>query len=160
MKDLLRNFTLHQKKTVNNLTLKQMFDTSEKLIVEESDEMFGVTPMNWEDSSWKHFSLVSDEEIISLSHAKVFVFSDSVLCLGKVNQNPTSIVVGKNSWVGSKIHRNTEFWKQLTENRWNSSGIFSRISLHFRSSTKSKGSSTKWATQHKSTNKLTSCRCF
>ena len=26
----------------------------------------------------------------SLSHAKVYVFSDSVLCLGKVNQNPTS----------------------------------------------------------------------
>ena len=23
-------------------------------------------------------------------HAKVYVFSDSVLCLGKVNQNPTS----------------------------------------------------------------------
>ena len=33
-------------------------------------------------------SLVSDEEVISLSHAKVYVFSDSVLCLGKTNQNP------------------------------------------------------------------------
>ena len=32
-------------------------------------------------------SLVNDEEVISLSHAKVYVFSDSVLCLGKVNQN-------------------------------------------------------------------------
>ena len=54
---------------------------------------FGVTPINWEDSSWKHLSLVSDEEVISLSHAKVYVFSDSVLCLGKVNQNPTSNAV-------------------------------------------------------------------
>ena len=35
---------------------------------------------------------VSDEEVISLSHAKVYVFSDSVLCLGKMNQNPTSNV--------------------------------------------------------------------
>ena len=35
-------------------------------------------------------SLVNDEEVISFSHAKVYVFSDSVLCLGKVNQNPTS----------------------------------------------------------------------
>ena len=49
-----------------------------------------MTPINWEDSSWKQLSLVSDEEVISLSHAKVYVFSDSVLCLGKMNQNPTS----------------------------------------------------------------------
>ena len=38
-------------------------------------------------------SLVNDEEVISLSHAKVYVFSDSVLCLGKMNQNPTSNTV-------------------------------------------------------------------
>ena len=49
-----------------------------------------MTPINWEDSSWKQLSLVSDEKVISLSLAKVYVFSDSVLCLGKVNQNPTS----------------------------------------------------------------------
>ena len=49
-----------------------------------------MTPINWEDSSWKHLSLVNDEEVISLSHAKVYVSSDFVLCLGKVNQNPTS----------------------------------------------------------------------
>ena len=61
-----------------NLTIKQMFDISEKLIVGQSDEIFGVTPINWEDSSWKHLSLVNDEEVISLSHAKVYVFSDSV----------------------------------------------------------------------------------
>ena len=67
-----------------------MFDISEKLIIGQSDEIFGVTPINSEDSSWKHLSLVSDEEVISLSHAKVYVFSGSVLCLGKVNQNPES----------------------------------------------------------------------
>ena len=49
-----------------------------------------MTPINWEDSSWTQLSLVNDEEVISLSHAKVHVFSDSVLCLGKVNQSPTS----------------------------------------------------------------------
>ena len=37
--------------------------------------------------------MVSDEEVISLSHAKVYVFSDSVLCLGKMNQNPPSNTV-------------------------------------------------------------------
>ena len=78
------------KHRVENLTEKQMFDISEKLITEQSGEIFGVTPINWEDSSWKQLSLVSDEEVISLSHAKVYVFSDSVVCLGKMNQNPTS----------------------------------------------------------------------
>ena len=73
--------------------MKQMFDISEKLIAEQSDEIYGVTPINWEDSSWKQLSLVSDEEVISLSHAEVNVFSDSVLCLGKVNQDPASNIV-------------------------------------------------------------------
>ena len=91
-KRLLRKLTLHEKK-VNDLTSKQMFDTSEKLIVGHSDETFGVTPINCEDSPWKPLSLVSDEEIISLSHSKMYVFSDSVLCLGKVNQSPTSNIV-------------------------------------------------------------------
>ena len=81
------------KNTVNSLILKQMFDTSEKLIVEQSDEILEVTSINWEDFSWTQLSLVNDEEVISLSHAKVYVFSDSVFCLGKVNQNPTSIAV-------------------------------------------------------------------
>ena len=52
-----------------------------------------LSQINWEDSPWKQLSLVSDEEVVSLSHAKVYVFSDSVLCLGKVNQNPRSNTV-------------------------------------------------------------------
>ena len=72
--------------------MKKIFDTSEKLIVGRSDEMYGVNTINWIDSSWKLLSLVSDE-VISLSHAKVYVFSDPVLCLGKVNQNPISNTV-------------------------------------------------------------------
>ena len=70
--------------------MKQMFDISEKLISEQSDEIYGVNTINWEDSSWKYLSLVDDEEVISLSNTKVYVFSDSVLCLGKMNENPQS----------------------------------------------------------------------
>ena len=67
-----------------------MFEISEQLILEQSDEIFGVSQISWESSPWKQLSLVNDEEVISLSHAKTHVFSDSVLCLGKMNQNPTS----------------------------------------------------------------------
>ena len=49
-----------------------------------------MSQISWEDSPWSQLSLVNDEEVVSLSHAKVYVFSDSVLCLGKVNQNPAS----------------------------------------------------------------------
>ena len=34
--------------------------------------------------------MVGDEEVISLFHTKVYVFSDSVVCLGKMNENPQS----------------------------------------------------------------------
>ena len=37
--------------------------------------------ISWEDSPWNQLSLVNDDEVISLSHAKVNIFSDSVLCL-------------------------------------------------------------------------------
>ena len=73
--------------------MKQMFDISEKLIAEKSDEIYGMSTINWEHSSWKHLSLVSDEEVISLSHAKFNGVSDSVLCLGKMNENPQSKTV-------------------------------------------------------------------
>ena len=54
------------KNTGKNFTMKQMFDISEKLIVGQSDEIYGLNPINWEDSSSKQLSLVSDEELISL----------------------------------------------------------------------------------------------
>ena len=76
-------------KNTEDLTLKQMFEVSEKLIVGQSDKIFGVSPINWESSPWRRLSLIN-EEVVSLSHAKVYVCSDSVLCLGKVNQNPTT----------------------------------------------------------------------
>ena len=62
-----------------------------KLICEQSDEIYGVKTINWESSSWKYLSLVGDEQVISLQRTqKVYIFSDSVLCLGKINQNPQS----------------------------------------------------------------------
>ena len=77
--ELPDKFTIYiPSKKTEDLTLKQMFDISEKLVVGQSDEIFGVTPINWEDSSWTHLSLVNDEEVISHSHAQVYVFSDSV----------------------------------------------------------------------------------
>ena len=104
-----------------------MFDISEKLIVEQSDEICAVPQISWEDSSWKDLSLVSDEEVSTLSHAKDYVFTDSALCLWEGESEPNiKYCVGRTSWCGSKVHHNTELWTQLTENRCTSSGIFSK----------------------------------
>ena len=89
---MVKNYSdnLHSIKSTEDLTMKQMFDISEKLITEQSDESYGVKTTNWENSSWKYLSLIGDEQIISLQRTKVYVFSDSVFCLGKVNENPRS----------------------------------------------------------------------
>ena len=54
-----------------------MFEISEKLILEQSDEIFEVSQISWKNSPWKQLSLVNDEEVISLSHAKTWFKSSS-----------------------------------------------------------------------------------
>ena len=49
-----------------------------------------VKTIDWENSSWKYLSLIGDKQVISLQRTKVYVFSDSVLCLGKIHENPQS----------------------------------------------------------------------
>ena len=88
----------HPIKNTEDLTMKQMFDMSENLVCETSDEICGVNTINWEDSSWKYLSLVDDEQVTSLSHTMVYVFSDSVLCLGKMNENPQSNIAWEDRW--------------------------------------------------------------
>ena len=93
-KELLRKFTFHQK-----YKEQSHFETDVWHIWKVDSRTIG-----WD--FWRFFMetisylLVSDEDVISLSHAKVYVFSGSVLCLGKMNQNPES----KFAW-GEKL-----FW--------------------------------------------------
>ena len=127
-------------KNTEDLTMKQMFDISGKLITEQSDEIYGINAMSWEDSSWKYLSLVGDEEVISLLHTKVYVFSDSVLCLGKMNENPQSNIAweDKLTWFKSSSQYRTldTIDREPMEFEWN----ISQDSPHCSSSTKSKSS--------------------
>ena len=79
-----KNFQDNHNSIVNtaDLTLKQMFDISAKL-VEELDEITNLETIGWDKRSWKYLSLIDDERIINLQRTKVYVFSDSVLCLGR-----------------------------------------------------------------------------
>ena len=81
-------------------TPKQMFDISTKL-VSEQDEIKGLETIGWEYHSWKYLSLIGDERVINLRRTKVYVFSDSVLCLGKIFQKtPTRTMHGNKDWDG------------------------------------------------------------
>ena len=66
-----------------------MFDISAKL-VSEQNEISGLETIGWESSPWKYLSLIGDERVINLQRTKVYVFSDSVFCLGKILENPQS----------------------------------------------------------------------
>ena len=70
-----------------DLTLKQMIDISTRL-VSEQDEISGLETIGWETHSWKYLSLIGDERVVNLHRTKVYVFSESVLCLGKILEKP------------------------------------------------------------------------
>ena len=86
-----KNFMDTQNSIMNSrdLTLKQMFDITLKL-VSEQDEINNLDKIHWGRNSWKQLSLIGDETVINLQRAKVYVFSDSVLCLGRIHQHPES----------------------------------------------------------------------
>ena len=86
-----KNFSTIQNFIMNSedLTLKQMFDVTAQL-VNDQEEIHGLDKIHWEKNSWKRLSLIGDERVINLQCTKVYVFSDSVLCLGKIFENPQS----------------------------------------------------------------------
>ena len=135
---------LHSIKNTEDRTMKQMFDISEKLIFEQSVEIYGVNTMNWEDSSWKYLSLIGHEEVISLLHTRVYVFSDSVLCLGKMNEYPQSTIAWEDRLTWFKSSPEYRFLDRIDgepmEFEWKSS----QDSPHCSFATKSKSYCQDW----------------
>ena len=86
-------------KNFEDLTLKQMFDVTAQL-VNNQEEIHGLEKIQWEKDSWKRLSLIGDETVINLQSTKFYVFSDSVLCLGRVLQHPDSNEAWKNRIAG------------------------------------------------------------
>ena len=98
-----------------------------------------------ENHSWKDLSLVGDERIINLQRTKVYVFSDSVLCLYKIFENsPIERCMGAKVRMERIFFKITEPWTELMVSQWNSSGIFSQDSMGCSSVKKSKVYCTDW----------------
>ena len=92
-----KNFSTIQSVVKNHesLTLKQMFDVTAQL-VNNQEEINCLDKILYGKNSWTRLSLIDDEIVINLQRTKVYVFSDSVLCLGKVLQHPDSNEAWKN----------------------------------------------------------------
>ena len=119
--------------STSDLTLKQMFGTSAKL-VSKQDEISNLETIGGEKHSWKYLSLTGDETIINLQRAKVYVLSDSVLCLGRVHQHPKSNESWKDriEWITtSQSYRDYDgISGEPTEFEWNIFPGFTTLQLY------------------------------
>ena len=129
-----KNFSTIQSVVKNHedLTLKQMFDVTAQL-VNNQDEINSLDKILWEKYFWTRLSLIGDETVINLQSTKVYVFSDSVLCLGKVLQHPESNEAWKNRVAGVRSEKSYRDYDAIngesTEFEWNIFPGFTTLQL-------------------------------
>ena len=82
-----------------DLTLEQMFGVSTRL-VSEQDEISGLERFGWTNHSCKYLSFIGDERVLNHQRTMVYVFSDCVLCFGKILETSNRTMHGYKDWVG------------------------------------------------------------
>ena len=129
-----KNFSTIQSVVKNHesLTLKQMFNVTAQL-VNNQEEINCLDKILYGKNSWTHLSLINDEVVIDLQSTKVYVFSDSVLCLGKVLQHPECNEAWKNRVAGVRAERSYRDYDAIngesTEFEWNIFPGFTTLQL-------------------------------
>ena len=129
-----KNFSTIQCVVKNHeeLTLKQMFDVTAQLVINQ-DELNGLDKIQWKSILGTRLSLIGDETVISLQRTKVYVFSDSVLCLGKVLQHPNSNEPWKKKVAGARYEKSYREYDAIngesTEFEWNIFPGFTTLQL-------------------------------
>ena len=129
-----KNFSSIQSVVKNHesLTLKHMFDVTAQL-VNNQEEINYLDKILYGKNSWTRLSLVDDEIVINLQRTKVYVFADSVLCLGKVLQHPESNEAWKNRVAGARAEKSYRDYDAIngesTEFEWNIFPGFTTLQL-------------------------------
>ena len=129
-----KNFSTIQNFIMNceDLTLKQMFDITAQM-VNDQEEIHGLYKIHWGKDSWTRLSLIGDETVINLQRTKVYVFSDSVLCLGRIHQHPESNEAWKKRIEGIKAEKSCRDYDGIngepTEFEWNIFPGFTTLQL-------------------------------
>ena len=129
-----KNFSGIQNSIMNcrDFTLKHMFDITAQLVGEQ-DEINNLDNIKWGKNSWRQLSLIGDETVINLHLTKVYVFSDSVLCLGRILQHPDSNEAWKNRIAGVMAEKSYRDYDGIdgepTEFEWNIFPGFTTLQL-------------------------------
>ena len=129
-----KNFSTIQSVVKNHesLTLKQMFHVTAHL-VNNREEINCLDKILYGKNSWTRLSLINDEIVINLQSTKVYVFSDSVLCLGKVLQHPECNEAWKSRVAGVRAEKNYRDFEivngESTEFQWNIFHGFTTLQL-------------------------------
>ena len=88
----------------NNLwnIVRQLFNESEKLISEQK-EVTGISTTDFKDATWMSTSLQC-EKAFQITNAKIYVLSVSVLCVGKMGDDPIATWKSKIQWYSQNNH--------------------------------------------------------
>ena len=105
-------------KNMNFEEIQNLFCVTHKLLSEHSEEILYVKPIESTNPSWtRSRSLLSHDQVIKWTKAKVFVYSDSVLCLSKM-LNPSE---ANERWKGQvadfQLSDSLQNCWELTENQ-------------------------------------------
>ena len=93
----------------------QLFNETGKQISEQK-EITGVSTMKFKDATWMSTSLLC-EKAYQITNAKAYVFSDSVLWVGKMGEDPIATWKSKIKW-----HPETSL-QGYESNRWYADGV-------------------------------------
>ena len=82
----------------NNLrnSVRQIFRETGKLMSEQK-EIPGIRIIDFKDATWMSTSLLC-EKVYQLTNAKTYIFSDSVLCVGKMGDHPIATWRSRIKW--------------------------------------------------------------
>ena len=103
--------------------IKTLFDVSLRLIAENSVNIQNLSTMMYGFSPWMRMTLCH-VEVIRWAKAKVHVYSNSVLCLGRI-RHPSEANIKWKEQINPTSKQNC---LELMENQVSSSGIFSQDS--------------------------------
>ena len=129
------NFSTVQSVVKNHesLTFKQMFDITAQ-IVNNKEEIIGLDNILLYQKNFRtQLSLIDDSVVINLQSTKIYVFSHSVSCLGKVLQHPECNEAWKNRVARVRAEKSYRYYDavsgETTEFEWNIFPGFNSLQL-------------------------------
>ena len=147
-------------KNTEDLTMKQMFDISEKLVSEQSDEIYGVNELSGKLFMETFIFVWWWTGHQSSAHKSLCIFRFCVVSWKDEREPSIKHSMGRQIGRGSKVHGNTEPWIELMVSQLNSSGISSQDSPRCSSVKKFKSYCWDWVKHQRFLQDgLSSCRC-